>query len=395
MRIQKRFIWLSIIGLIVLALFMVGCQPAPEAETESTPETAEEVQEEEEPAPAEEEESEEVEESAAEPLTVAMLLGGPAEDGGFYQTYYEALVAVDEHFGDEVETVVVEFVPFSEEGTRTIEQLIADGADMIVDAATLLDFTMEASAAHPEVAFLKTDPAFMDNEAVMYMETGRPRYLVGVAGGLLSETGKLGFIDSFPSPWGDAWLTAYAMGAQSVNPDATVTATYIGSWYDPAATRQAAEALIDSGVDYIYGTVNPDTFITVAEERGVWASGVNLPLEEFGPNAYVMTVTQSFDQRLIEEVQDLLDGTWEGGEGEYRIVTLGNGQEIHWGSNVPADVVDSVDSVYDDMVGGWTPFEGPILDSEGNTVVAEGEALTDFDFFWGLEWIGPGIIRAE
>jgi simple sugar transport system substrate-binding protein len=392
----RKKLFLILCSLAVFSLLLTACTPAPaepDAEEPSAEEvTAEDVEEAEE-SEAEEPEAEEAEESA-EPLTIALLVGGPAEDGGYASVFNKAVLYVDEYFGDAVDTVVVEFVPYSEEATRTIEQLIADGADMIVDGATLLDFLDAASEAHPEVAFLRVDYAFLDNEAIMYVERGRPFYLVGLAGALMSDTGQLGWVDSFPSIYGDAWLNSLIMGARSVNPEATVTAAYIGSWFDPTASRQASEALIDSGVDFLTGIVNMPTNITVAEERGVRASGVDTPMGEFGPQAYVLTLAHSFDENLKNEVQNLLDGTWEG-NGEFRIVEIGPNLVIDWGSNVPQDVIDTVETVYEDMVGGWTPFTGPIYDIEGNLVIAEGEELTEFDIFLGLDYIVDGVIRSE
>ena len=138
-----------------------------------------------------------------------------------------------------------------------------------------------------------------------------------------------------------------------------------------------------------------DTIIALAEERGVRASGTNTDMSEFGPQAYVLSVIHSFVEKLKGEVGNLVDGTWEG-NGEYRIATIEDGDmDIVWGTNVPQDVIDSVESVFNDMAGGWTPFTGPIYDNEGNEVLAEGEVLTDYDIFWGVEYIIDGVIRTE
>lgn len=327
-----------------------------------------------------------------EPVTIAFLYAGPAEDNGFSKVYDLAREAVQEKFGDRVKTVVIENVPTSEEATRTIEQLISDGAKMIVDAATLLDYGEAAAKAHPEIAFLRTDWVGNPNEATLYFETGRPNYLKGIAAGLMTKTNTIGYVGSFPSSYENAWVNAYAMGAQSVNPDIKVNVVFVGAWYDPSGAHQAAVSLMDSGADVLVTTINPDTVMSVAEERGGYSFGNYHSMTEFAPKGYITSDLLDMNGLLIQEVQNFLDGKWTGNM-EYRIATVGDGISLDkWGPNVPQPVIDTVTEAYNRMATeNWTPFTGPIYDAQGNLVVKEGEALTDYDFFMGVPWVVAGV----
>ena len=101
-----------------------------------------------------------------------------------------------------------------------------------------------------------------------------PVYIAGIAAGSVSETGKLGYVYAFPIPQTLANINAFTLGAQSVNPDIETIAVSTGSWCDPALQAQAAQSLIDQGVDVI--TQHQDctkTIIEAAEAAGVYSVG--------------------------------------------------------------------------------------------------------------------------
>ena len=81
---------------------------------------------------------------------------------------------------------------------------------------------------------------------------------------------------------------------------------------------------------------------------------------------------------------------------EWRSVGPGPNMDIDWGETVPQDVIDTVEAVFEDMIGGWTPFVGPIEDSDGNIVLAEGEVLTVYpDQWYGMDWFVKGVTQVE
>jgi basic membrane protein A len=62
-----------------------------------------------------------------------------------------------------------------------------------------------------------------------------------------------------------------------------------------------------------------------------------------------------------------------------------------FGPNVPQEVQDEVFGVKDDIEAGNTVvFTGPVLDQEGNAVVAEGEVLTP-DMMSSVDWFVQGV----
>lgn len=79
-----------------------------------------------------------------------------------------------------------------------------------------------------------------------------PAYLLGQIAGMMTETGTIGAVASYP--YGDVNLiiNGYIAGARSVNPDIKVRMTYLDSWFDPPRAKEAALAQIAGGADFIY-----------------------------------------------------------------------------------------------------------------------------------------------
>jgi hypothetical protein len=62
-----------------------------------------------------------------------------------------------------------------------------------------------------------------------------------------------------------------------------------------------------------------------------------------------------------------------------------------FGPNVPQEVQDQVLQVKDDIeAGNIVVFTGPVVDQEGNVVVAEGEVLTA-DLMSSVDWFVQGV----
>ncbi len=73
-----------------------------------------------------------------------------------------------------------------------------------------------------------------------------PAYLCGMLAGGLTKTGTIGVVGGYPVPEVNRIVNAFNAGVKEVNPDAKVQVTFINSWFDPAAAKEAALAQIDS-----------------------------------------------------------------------------------------------------------------------------------------------------
>jgi basic membrane lipoprotein Med (substrate-binding protein (PBP1-ABC) superfamily) len=146
------------------------------------------------------------------------------------------------------------------------------------------------AADYPEIAFIfasalgPVEPNVSVFADVLY----EPAYLLGLIGGGMTESNILGVVASLPVPEENKIINAFVAGAKEVNPDAEVLVTFINSWFDPAAAKEAALAQIAAGADVLYA----ERFgvIGAAVENDVWAFGHQGDQNELGPD-HVLTST--------------------------------------------------------------------------------------------------------
>lgn len=131
-----------------------------------------------------------------------------------------------------------------------------------------------------------------------------PAYLCGMLAGGLTKANVIGVVGGLPVPEVNRLINAFIAGAKEVNPEAKVLVTFIGSWFDPAAAKEAALAQIDAGADILYA----ERFgvIEAAAEKGYFAFGNMSDQNELAPEYVVSSPVWNMDptvQYIIAQVQ--------------------------------------------------------------------------------------------
>ena len=303
--------------------------------------------------------------------------------------------ALKKEYGDRVDVRFAESVAWGEDTSKAMEQFIADGATIIVDGVSAGEFTTKVAQAHPEVYFIRTDSGGtgLPNEEALWYNGAQVSYLLGMAAGLVTKSNKLGYVNAFDMPLMRLEISAFELGAQSVNPDAVTSVVTINNWYDPATTLQASEALISSGADVLWGVVaDPPDTLAVAEKNNVWALGIMGNQQSFAPNKWLNGSVINFPAMLSDEIGRIFNGKWEG-KNTLRFYGVPTGMTLNdWGPNVPQDVKNQVDALLQKIINdGYDPLVGPIYDNAGNLVLAEGETFTGDEVRQGVPWIVKGV----
>lgn len=189
---------------------------------------------------------------AAAQTNIGFIYVGPAADVGYNMSMDLGRLYVEANVRN-VTTTAFENISETAEVTRVMERLIADGAEIIFATSYgYLDYAIDLGARYPDVAFLHAGGLRTSgNVGVYWADSDQGMYLAGVTAASVSESGKLGFIGGFAIPQLFRSVNAFALGAQSVNPDATVTVIWNGAWWDPQKEAEAVNALADQGIDVI------------------------------------------------------------------------------------------------------------------------------------------------
>lgn len=313
---------------------------------------------------------------------VGFIFVGTKDDYGYNQAAYLGSVAVEEAYPD-LKVLRAENVPESAEAERVMEQMIQEGAKIIFPTSYgHLEPALNVAKRHPDVLFyhqggLKT----AENLGTYFGTIWEPVYLAGVAAGKMSQSGKLGFIVSVPIPQVLLNINAFTLGARSVNPEATTNVVFTGSWCDPGQQANAANSLIDSGVDLL--TLHQDcmkTVVETAERSGVMTVGYHADASELAPTGWVTGSEWNWGELFVDMVKVGMAGEFKGSQydGKYRGTLADDVVKLSpFGANVPSDVVSYVEQQKAALLSGeLNPFAGPIKDQSGNVKIEEGQELT-------------------
>jgi simple sugar transport system substrate-binding protein/basic membrane protein A len=373
-------------GLVALALVAAACGSDEGSSSDSSPA---------ETSPTGNEAAGESAGAAGAVDTVGFIYVGPKDDFGYNQAAYEGSLAVGEAFPD-VEILQAENVPETAESEAVMQDMIDSGADLIFATSYgHLEFAENLAAENPDVVFVHQgglEQGGLDNVGTYFGTVYEPVYTAGIAAGEASESGKLGYIYAFPIPQTLANINAFTLGAQSVNPDIETIAVSTGSWCDPALQAQAAQSLIDEGVDVI--TQHQDctkTIVEAAEAAGVYSVGYHADASELAPNGWITGSEWDWAALYTDIVQTVVDGKFAESDynGDFRVgLQTGDNPFIQsaFGSMVSADIIALIDAAKESFIAGGSPFAGPVVNQDGTEVWAEGEQPTyaeveTMDFF--------------
>ena len=166
------------------------------------------------------------------------------------------------------------------------------------------------AAQFPEIAFVfgsgggPADPNF----SVFDNWIHEPAYLAGMLAGGLSASGVIGVVGGYPVPELNRITNAFVAGAQEVNPEVEVKVTFLNSWFDPAAAKEAALAQIAEGGDVLYA----ERFgvIEAAAENGLLAFGNMSDQKELGPESVVSSVVWDMAPTVKYVIDQVMAGSY-------------------------------------------------------------------------------------
>ena len=163
-----------------------------------------------------------------------------------------------------------------------------DQPDIIFgDAFGNEELVRRVAADYPDIAFVfgsgggPVEPNF----SVFDNWIHEPGYLSGMLAGELTNSNIVGVVGGYPVPEVNRIVNAFIEGAQEVNPKVEAKVTFLNSWFDPAAAKEAALAQIDAGADVLFA----ERFgvIEAAAENDLYSFGNMSDQTELAPESVV------------------------------------------------------------------------------------------------------------
>ena len=389
---MKKKLWKLLIVLVALTFVITACGPGAPAEGEQAEEPSTEVTE-------VEEEAEEAEEAAAEEeeisdeLEVCFVNNTTINDQGWSFSHNQGRLYLEENLEGVTTSYVDEvYDTGGVDAAKVYQDLVTQGCEVIFGTSFgYNDAIAEVAEKNPEVMFLNYDQfKLADNIASYRLKADEGLYLTGILAGMATEDDLIGVVGTFPIPQLIREINGFALGVQSVNPDATIQVVWLNSWYDPARAKEAAEGLINAGADVIQQFTTSAAAVQAAEEKGVLALGYQVDQSEFAPEYLMTSMLYHWGPVYVELTEMIQNGNWESGEYWYGLAeeAVGIGP---YGPKVTDEMKANVEEAQEEIISGELEiFEGPIRDQSGELRVPEGEALT-LDELLAIDWLVEGI----
>lgn len=220
---------------------------------------------------------------AADKLKAGFIYVGPIGDYGWTHAHNQAREMAEKAF-PWLETTYVESVPEGEVGVF-IDRMVQQGVQVIFTTSFgFMDGTLEAAKRYPNVIFAHaTGFKRAPNMATYHADFYQVYYLNGLMAGALSKSSRIGYVGAFPIPEVKRHISAFTIGVREVNPKAEVHVRWINAWVNPAAAKEASEALIADGADVLAFTEDTPTVIQVAAKRQLPSFAHYSPMHQFAP----------------------------------------------------------------------------------------------------------------
>jgi basic membrane lipoprotein Med (substrate-binding protein (PBP1-ABC) superfamily) len=287
---------------------------------------------------------------------VALLTPGSIRDEGWNQSAYEGLERIRAALGAEI----------AHQETHTPAEFEAGFRDFAARGYALVfghgfefqDAAAKVAAEFPNTVFVTSSGSTLrENVAPIVFELEQATYVLGFVGARISRSGRLGMVGGVEIPSVASTFTAFEAGARSGRGDVTFARSYVGSWEDVAAAREATLALIASGADVLIHNADAAArgfFQAVETDAGALAFGTNRDQTALAPEKILASATLDIAQAFLLLASEVQSGTFRA-----RVVRFGLRDRvvgIAWNAalaeRVPAEVRAAADALVSEIESG-------------------------------------------
>lgn len=337
-------------------------------------------------------------------LNAGFVYNGPKNDLGYNQAHADGKQSLNDlpYVRAFDEASVPETVAVEESMRNMIHQ---SGARMIFATSYgFLDpFVKRVARERPDVQFFHCGGFYRDgvdprNIGIYFGYIDEVEYLAGMTAGLMTRTGRIGFIAAKPIPQVLRNINSFTLGARSVNPMITMRVVFTGDWVLPVREAEASSSLADQGVDVLTGhTGSPRVIVQIAERRGIYATGYQFNQSMLAPRGFLTGAEWAWGvvyRRYAEMVhagKSLANGTIP------RRMTGTLKDEFcklsPFGPAVTAEKREAIARAKERLLNGSQAiYRGPLRDNTGKTVVPAGVTIGIEDpILDRMNWLLEGI----
>jgi basic membrane protein A len=343
--------------------------------------------------------------STAEPskdktLKIGFIFVGPRDDYGYNQSHAEGAKLIAKM--PNVKVLEEEKVPETMDVQKTMQSMInLEGVTVLFPTSFgyFDPHILKVAAKEPNVTFLHCGGMYdaakhPKNVGSYFGYIDEAEYLNGIVAAHATKSKKLGFIAAKPISQVLRNINAFTLGARSVHPDITTTVVFTGDWSLPVKEADAANGLIDQGIDVLTMHVDsPKVIVQTAEKRGIYSVGYHTSQASLAPKGYLTGAEWNWGKVYTQYVEQIQAGKpWDhlvrGG------LKAGFVQNSPYGAAVSDEAKTAADGVKKQMLDGdYVIFKGELKDNKGHVVIPAGTSLKQTDpTLEGMGYLVEGVI---
>lgn len=170
------------------------------------------------------------------------------------------------------------------------------------------------SSRFPSTVFIVTSgERVAGNVSPLIFRLHEASYLAGMVAGGMSATNTIAFIGGIELPPIRLAEEAWVAGAKSVNPQVTARSTYLNTFDDVAAGREAALALLQAGADMFHHNADQAAlgmFQAVRESKNGYLFGANLDQSELVPDRVFGSAVIDLSRAFLTVAREVESGSF-------------------------------------------------------------------------------------
>ena len=318
-------------------------------------------------------------------IKAAFFFTRPPEESAWNYWHNLGRLELEEKLKDKVETTA-HIIPSRGDFSQEIGKLIKDGYTAIfATSPVMLNSCIQPALEHPDVRFLCCSLlSSYTNIRTYYIRFHEAKFLMGLAAGILSENGKIGYVGNYPIYGTASSINAFAIGARMVNPKARIYLNWsCAKYFDPDDPFHDPEIRMICGRDFTAPEDDRRDYGLYMRE-GAEILNIASLIPRWGPFYRAITET-------------ILKGTFNPGENRQSATNYWWGINSHILDVVFSNRLDPYAArmithfrheLKDDT---FTPFEGKILDQAGKLRCEADQRLTPAEILC-MEYLTDNVV---
>jgi len=250
--------------------------------------------------------------SKAPEFRVALVTPGSIADAAWNSGAYAGLLQLRDSLGATISNVEARTPAEQEEALRSYA---AQGYDIVFGHGFEFQGLAERVAAdYPNTIFVITSGERVAGKVTpMVFRIEEATYLAGLVAGAMTKTGIIGFVGGIELPPIKRGYEGWTNGARAMDPKVQSRLTYLNSFDDAAAGKEAALAQIRLGADVL--THNADAaalglFQAVKEDPQVRVVGANADQSSLAPGQVLGSAVLDLPRAFLLVGREVKGGTF-------------------------------------------------------------------------------------